>query len=60
MFIMFFHSTARYNMIENIDRDTFKHSNGDNRWNEVFLDYNNLTTIEAKTFGHFSHFMETL
>ena len=47
-------------MIENIDRDTFKHSNGDNRWNEVFLDYNNLTTIEAKTFGHFSHFMETL
>ena len=57
--ILLLYSSARYNMIKSIDKDTFKYDKRDNRWFEVFLDYNNLTTIEAKTFGHFK-LIETL
>lgn len=46
-FVLLFYSSARYNNIGEIDQDAFEDLY---RLLDIFLDYNEITRIEARTF----------
>ena len=56
VYILLFYSSATYNKIESIDQDTFEEMD---RLSDLYLDHNEITTIQARTFKDFQ-FMKIL